>query len=249
MSISTGRPSTNQSNSVFVLYRFYGTDNTLLYIGQTQNPPGRMKQHAHEKSWWTEVGRIELQHYGSLPELVAAEREAITSEKPAHNIKMNKSARTTKPASIDPLERSEIDGLVGRHFHSFRDLTDDDENATIINGRVVVWQGRVLEQISDELYTIETYSWWDGCATGHQITRVDNMLDWRFYDTALEMQVALPCGEYHDNGRYCRGERAYYSDLRALGVIHFVCSSCQEYYPGFADYKPLVWRNGKPHLK
>jgi predicted GIY-YIG superfamily endonuclease len=231
MSTSTDRPSTSQSNSVFVLYRFYGTDDSLLYIGLTRNPAKRLEQHAGGKSWWTDVARIEFEHFSSLTELREAEREAIQTEKPAHNIRMNEASSKARPARVAAIEESAIDCLVGRFFHTFSDLDDNtSEHATIINGRVLRWQGRVLEEVSHELYTIETYSWWDGCATGHQLARIDDMLDWRFYDTSLEMQVAMPCGESHDSGITCRGEREFYSGMPGHG-LHFICQRMPQTLP------------------
>ncbi len=247
-----GRPSTSQSPSVFVLYRFYNEDDSLLYVGLTRDPSRRISQHAGDKSWWTNVSRIEIAHFDSLEELRSAERDAITTEKPVHNVRMNGTKQKRSETETDAREKVEIDGLVGRFFHTFEDASDDpedDKHATRINGRILHWQGRVLEQINDELYTIETFSWWDGIPTGHRLARVDDMLDWRFYDSSLEMQVALPCGEslpWRD-GDPCHGVREYWSGSHDF--LHFICHSCRKNFPGFADYPEIIWRNGKPHLK
>jgi hypothetical protein len=248
--MSTDRRSTNPaSNSVFILYRFYGEGDTLLYIGLTRNPPARLKKHSSDKTWWEDVMRIEFEHFTDLAALRKAEEAAIIACRPKYNIQFNGKSSTTMKAQ-DPVEETAVDGLVGRFFHTFRDLEEDDEHATVMNGRALVYQGRVVEQITDDLYSIETYSWWDGCVMdGNQMIKLDDMLDWRFYDSSLEMQVALPCGEM-DKGPPCRGEREYYNDVRELGgFIHFCCHSCHKRYPGFADYPPIVWRGGKPHLK
>jgi len=234
----------------FTLYRFYGADDALLYVGLTRNPGRRFEKHAGDKSWWHAVARIQLEQFGNLADLREAERRAIAAEHPQYNIRMNGASKTSAThGKSEPLEDVGIHGLVGRYFHTFLDLKPDDKYATIMHGRVLEWQGRMLEQISDDLYAVETYSWWDGCATGHQLIRTDRMLDWRFYESALEMQVAMPCGEHHDSGEYCRGEREFYHELGGGLGFHFVCYGCRKRYPGFADYAPLVWRNGKPHLK
>jgi predicted GIY-YIG superfamily endonuclease len=74
---------------VFVLYRFFAADERLLYVGMTINPARRFEKHRGDKSWWSEVARIEVAHYPTLEALRVAERQAIKSEKPVHNIRMN----------------------------------------------------------------------------------------------------------------------------------------------------------------
>lgn len=251
-----GRPSTSQSSNTFVLYRFYAADDSLLYVGLTRNPGRRIDKHAGEKSWWSDVARIEIAHFDSLPELREAERMAIQSEKPRHNIRMNgvkRSRRSSRPDSVTSvIEEVEIDGLVGRFFHTFSEprSEQEDKNSTYVNGRIVNRQGRVVEEVAGGLYAIETFSWWDGTpADGRKIVKVDDMLDWQFYDSSLEMQIALPCGESLPWRDYesCNGVREYWSGSTMF--IHFICHSCRNHFPGFADYPPIVWRDGRPHLK
>lgn len=73
--------------SVFTLYRFYDDDDTLLYVGLTINPGKRMERHKSDKEWWTEVARIEMEQHLDLEALQTAERIAIQTEKPVHNIR------------------------------------------------------------------------------------------------------------------------------------------------------------------
>jgi hypothetical protein len=74
---------------MFTLYRFYGADDTLLYVGITINPGRRMEKHRNTQPWWTDVARIEMEQHPDLGTLRAAEREAIETEKPLHNVRMN----------------------------------------------------------------------------------------------------------------------------------------------------------------
>lgn len=69
----------------YVLYRIFNADGGLLYVGATTNPKLRFLDHAL-KPWWTDAATITLQHLGSLEELMAAERRAIESENPTHNV-------------------------------------------------------------------------------------------------------------------------------------------------------------------
>lgn len=69
------------------LYRLYGADGSLLYIGIAFNPPTRWYAHACDKGWWPEVTRKEVSHwYESRREAETAERSAILTEMPKYNI-------------------------------------------------------------------------------------------------------------------------------------------------------------------
>jgi predicted GIY-YIG superfamily endonuclease len=77
----------------FTLYRFYAADDSLLYIGRTINPGKRMEKHRATQPWWSDVARIEMEQLPNLETLMVAEREAIETEKPLHNIRMNGTMR------------------------------------------------------------------------------------------------------------------------------------------------------------
>jgi predicted GIY-YIG superfamily endonuclease len=71
------------------LYRFYNRSDELLYVGITCNIAGRLRQHRDDKDWWAEVSRIELEHFASRSQVLAAERRAIQTEHPKHNVRLN----------------------------------------------------------------------------------------------------------------------------------------------------------------
>lgn len=68
------------------VYRLYACDGTLLYIGVTNDPLRRWKQHAATKSWWTEVDHIVLIPFGSATSARYMERQIIRSESPLYNV-------------------------------------------------------------------------------------------------------------------------------------------------------------------
>lgn len=68
------------------LYRFWDGDGVLLYVGITDVPGARFKQHAKSKDWWWRVAQVTVEHFESRAELELAEVAAIQSEKPLHNI-------------------------------------------------------------------------------------------------------------------------------------------------------------------
>lgn len=75
--------------TMHTLYRFYNDVGVLLYVGITINPGARLTKHKDTKTWWQDVARVDLEHYPDRTELLSAERQAIETEKPLHNIRMN----------------------------------------------------------------------------------------------------------------------------------------------------------------
>ncbi|GAA4987280.1 GIY-YIG nuclease family protein [Actinopolymorpha pittospori] len=77
------------------LYRFFDEDGALLYVGITASLPRRLGEHAAEKPWWTSLRRITVDHYDSRAAAIAAETEAIRTERPAWNIREAEPRATT----------------------------------------------------------------------------------------------------------------------------------------------------------
>jgi GIY-YIG catalytic domain len=232
----------------FTLYRFFDAEDALLYVGLTINPGKRFEKHRATKPWWEDVARIVMERHADIAALRAAERVAIKTEKPRHNIRMNGSAPA--PLKIAAGQQHEIDGLVGRHFHTWRERREGDsrERCTIRDGRVLEYQGRVTEQLDDMNYLIQLYSFWDGFPSdGEKLASLDEMRSWTFYDSALEMQIAYGCTEF-DSHR-CGGEVTHYFDNRVYGLgLQLLCYGCVKRYPGFKNAKALKWVDGKPSL-
>jgi excinuclease UvrABC nuclease subunit len=71
------------------LYRFFGIDGSLLYVGITSMLLTRLGRHGEDKPWWTAVARVDVQHFGSRREALQAEEEAIKAEHPRYNVQHN----------------------------------------------------------------------------------------------------------------------------------------------------------------
>lgn len=88
------------------LYRLYDEDDRLLYVGVSDAPELRWKQHGYEKPWWGEVARKEVEWLPTRTKGLAAERRAIVEESPAYNVRSaNGNSRlpldgTDKPESL-----------------------------------------------------------------------------------------------------------------------------------------------------
>lgn len=75
-----------------IVYRFFGADGTLLYVGASTNPALRFEKHSRTQPWWPEVATITLQHCFDWDEMDTAETEAIRTENPKYNHLHSKTA-------------------------------------------------------------------------------------------------------------------------------------------------------------
>lgn len=67
------------------LYRLYGADERLLYIGVAANPQSRWRQHAEEKAWWPNVAIREVEWFPTRGEAENAECAEIGKHRPPEN--------------------------------------------------------------------------------------------------------------------------------------------------------------------
>lgn len=85
------------------LYRFYDAHEHLLYIGISNDPRRRWKQHAKSKPWYPQVRHQALTWYASEAAARKAETIAIRQESPQYNIAgaiRPARARVTLPAHL-----------------------------------------------------------------------------------------------------------------------------------------------------
>ena len=73
------------------LYRFHDADGALLYVGMTADPSARFRAHKKGKSWWHEVSAVTVEKHPTRAATLNAERLAIVTEKPLHNVCHNSS--------------------------------------------------------------------------------------------------------------------------------------------------------------
>jgi hypothetical protein len=55
---------------------------------------------------------------------------------------------------------------------------------------IIEWQGQIKEQVSPGLYLLQLYEWLSGRPSDQVIVPVAEMVGWRFYDCAEDMQYA-----------------------------------------------------------
>lgn len=74
----------------WTLYRFYDAADALLYVGITGAPRKRWQTHSGLKSWWPDVVTVTVEHHPDRGSVLEAERLAIITERPRHNVVHNR---------------------------------------------------------------------------------------------------------------------------------------------------------------
>ena len=99
-SLSMSTPTAERT----ALYRVYDGQDTLLYIGISNDFGTRWKQHAKVQPWWGEHRRMTVEWRDSRPEAEAAETAAIKTEHPRFNKMHNRDPHTEPEMTLtDPL--------------------------------------------------------------------------------------------------------------------------------------------------
>ena len=85
-------PELDGNSELTTVYRIYGANNTLLYVGITSRQILERIQEHHDQPWWIHAQRITLVHYPSRRAALEAEAFAIQVEKPLCNVLHNTEA-------------------------------------------------------------------------------------------------------------------------------------------------------------
>lgn len=73
------------------LYRFWDADGQLLYVGETNDPMRRWREHQQTKPWFCEVVTFTRESFPTRETAKAAEADAIKTENPKYNIASRRS--------------------------------------------------------------------------------------------------------------------------------------------------------------
>ncbi len=79
------KPARKKKQPPHYLYRLFDERDRLLYVGESWSAPSRAKQHRSGQQWWDQVRRMTVEVYSSRETALAAEAEAIRTEKPRYN--------------------------------------------------------------------------------------------------------------------------------------------------------------------
>lgn len=70
------------------LYRHFDAEGQLLYVGISLSALTRLGQHKENAQWYGRIARVEIQTFPSRAAALHAEREAVRTEQPSFNIKL-----------------------------------------------------------------------------------------------------------------------------------------------------------------
>jgi predicted GIY-YIG superfamily endonuclease len=76
----------NHTNEPTDLYRYYDARGNLLYVGISKSAVARAIEHQRVATWWGQWAVMMREAFSSRDEAIEAERHAILTEHPRHNI-------------------------------------------------------------------------------------------------------------------------------------------------------------------
>lgn len=94
-----------------LVYRCYDQNGRLLYVGKSGNLPARLDNHRSASPWLELVARMSIRVYSSHEAGLAAEREAIATERPLFNLRS-----TPEAAKRRAPQRSRQISVTGREL-------------------------------------------------------------------------------------------------------------------------------------
>jgi hypothetical protein len=120
------------------LYRLFGEDNALLYVGISDTFGRRWHEHAHSQPWWLEVRRQSIDWYPSRQDAEDGEAEAVKNEHPQHNVTYNLGGSDDRARSMDPRIRAVLlrHGALARKLRRDRGMS---QSALVASMRAMNW--------------------------------------------------------------------------------------------------------------
>lgn len=106
---------------LWCVYTFFNLSGQPLYVGKTDDPKRRFKEHRKEKQWYPAVARKKIDPVDTEDEALALERKMIQELEPIHNVVHN------GPPKKAPRPSSERPSPI-RMKLKFRDLQNHGES-------------------------------------------------------------------------------------------------------------------------
>ena len=103
------------------LYRAYDGDDTLLYVGVSGKWSERLHSHEKNSEWMEQTDYVSIERFSDRDSVLAAERTAITKERPLFNKDFN--VAYEKP----------MDHLQKLKFFIYRDVPVDELHAELVS--------------------------------------------------------------------------------------------------------------------
>ena len=129
------------------LYRYFDKDGTLLYVGISWSAIIRATRHRDRAHWWNAVASMTREVHPTRGD--AAERHAIMSERPLHNVVHN------RLRSRPPVEASGERTWVFDHEINHLGYSADWQAALLLLSAVIRDQEQKAAQGDDEALTVD----------------------------------------------------------------------------------------------
>lgn len=88
------------------LYRHFGKDGELLYVGVSLSAVARLSAHGAVSPWFRDIVRVDVEIFPTRAEALLAEKRAIQTENPLHNKAMK--PKDVRLAEIKGQPRSDL---------------------------------------------------------------------------------------------------------------------------------------------
>ena len=100
------------------LYRHFDASGALLYVGVSLSAVQRLAQHKNCSHWFEQIARVEIETFTDRQQALDAERKAVATEKPRHNVqggrKVRPQSRYSRQAKLTKARAAKIRALVTR---------------------------------------------------------------------------------------------------------------------------------------
>lgn len=160
---------TGKKESKTELYRYFDKDGVLLYVGISLSAVLRQSSHKLLSSWYDEAVTMTIERFETRSLALSAEKKAIMSEKPKHNVLHNKNDLTLHFEARADIERLRLFGrtVVYKPMYTAIEVADilfPDSKSTA--------KKKVLNLIHDnKIKAIVTYEIHKKDAHGNDITQ------------------------------------------------------------------------------
>lgn len=113
------------------LYRHWGNDGELLYVGISLSAVYRLSQHMDASHWSNSIAKVTIESYPTRKEAMKAEESAIIKENPAHNIMHKKAAEHAKALAFRQEAEEARKNLLKRYV-AFKPMYSEDELPNVL---------------------------------------------------------------------------------------------------------------------
>ena len=110
----TGDQSSHTRAAPTSVYRYYDTDDVLIYVGITGRGVARNIEHNKSKEWWPHVARQEIDHFATREEALAEERRLIGTHLPPFNRQHNPQHELARASYLSVIKAAEFAASTNR---------------------------------------------------------------------------------------------------------------------------------------